>query len=82
MNDDKTYNTAYTGCDAIPVFIAFCIEQYAHEKGISGQQAMQIFDKAGILEYLKEHYEILHTQGSHWLLKEIDEIIRSKAAGK
>lgn len=40
---------------------------------------MRIFDKAGIPEYLQEHYEILHTESKHWLLKDIEEIIESKA---
>lgn len=77
MNEAHTYNTVYTGNDDIPVFISFCIEEYAHEKGISGQEAMTMFAENGILEYLQDYYETLHTESKHWLLKDIDDLIQS-----
>ena len=36
---------------------------------------MEIFSKYGLLEYLEEHYEILHTQNHHWILEDIDEFL-------
>ena len=29
----------------------------------------------GVLEYLAQHYETLHTQSHHWLIEDIDEYI-------
>lgn len=59
----------------IAYFISFSIEQYMNEKGIDEDQAISIFSEYNILDYLNEHYEVLHTQSRQWLIAEIDEII-------
>ena len=59
----------------IAYFISFCIEQYKKAKGLTGEQAMKVFGKYGVLEYLEEHFEVLHTQSYQWLLEDIDEFI-------
>jgi chaperone required for assembly of F1-ATPase len=65
----------------ISMFVSFCIEQYKNEKQLSGEQAMRYLDKYGVLSYLAQHYEVLHTQGHRWILRDIDEYIniRKKA---
>ena len=60
----------------IAYFLSFCIEQYKKEKGISGAEAARLLQGYGVLEYLKEHFEVLHTQSKHWLLADIDEYIK------
>lgn len=37
---------------------------------------MRLLDQYGVLDYLSEHYEILHTQSRQWLLEDIDEFIK------
>lgn len=59
-------------------FISFCIEQYKKEKGISGSEAMALLSEYGVLEYLSEHWEILHTQSRQWIIEDIDEFIRTR----
>lgn len=66
----------------IAYFLSFCVEQYKNEKGISGVEAMQTLDNHGVLEYLSEHYEPLHTQSRQWLLAEIDEFINIRKERK
>ena len=60
----------------IAYFLSFCIEQYKTEKGISGADAVQVLKLYGVLEYLAEHFEVLHTQSKQWLLADIDEFIQ------
>ena len=60
----------------VAYFISFCIEQYKNEKSLTGTEAMLLLDKYKVLDYLSEHYEVLHTQGRQWLMEEIDEFIR------
>ena len=31
---------------------------------------MELFDKYGVLQYLSEHFEILHTQSWQWIMEE------------
>lgn len=60
----------------IAYFLSFCIEQYKAEKGISGADAVQVLKLYGVLEYLAEHFDVLHTQSKQWLLADIDEFIQ------
>lgn len=62
----------------ITLFLSFCIEQYKTAKGISGKEAMQTLDRYGVLKYLEEFYDVLHTQGRQWLLADIDEFIDNR----
>lgn len=59
----------------IALFVAFCIEEYAAEKGMSGEQVMELFSQNGVTEYLSKCFDPLHTQGRQWLIDEIDEFI-------
>ena len=65
--NDKQLDIAY--------FIAFCVEQYKAQKGMSGAEVMNLFHLYGVDEYLERCYEPLHTQGARWLMAEIDEFI-------
>ena len=40
---------------------------------------MTLLSETGVLEYLSEHWEILHTQSRQWILEDIDEFIRNQA---
>ncbi len=56
-------------------FVAFCLEAYKNEHGLTGEAASALFDQHGIKQYLAEHYDALHTQGMPWILEEIEEKI-------
>jgi len=60
----------------IAYFLSFCIEQYKNEKRMTGTEAMNFLNRYGVLEYLAEHFEILHTQNRQWILADIDEFIK------
>lgn len=62
----------------IAYFLSFCIEQYKEAKGLSGSDAMALLSEYGVLEYLAEHWEILHTQGRQWIIEDIDEFIKAR----
>lgn len=61
--------------DTIPLFLSFCIEQYKVSRGLSGQEAMHVLSDLGVLDYLEENYEVIHTQSPQWILEEINEFI-------
>ena len=56
-------------------FVTFCIEEYAAAKGKTGDEAFDYFKQHGVIEYLIDCYAPLHTQGSKWLVEEVDEYI-------
>lgn len=59
----------------VALFVAFCIEEYGAAQKMSGEQVLDLFSKYGLVDYLSEFYEVLHTQGRQWLIEEIDEFI-------
>lgn len=60
------------------VFVSFCIEQYAKAKNMTTEDVVSMFDRYGITEHFCEFYDVLHTQGHHWLIEEIDEMINNR----
>ena len=59
----------------IAYFVSFCIEQYKNAKKLTGKDAMLNLDKYGVLYYLEDNYDVLHTQSCQWILEDIDEFI-------
>ncbi|MBQ3635551.1 MAG: DUF3791 domain-containing protein [Bacteroidales bacterium] len=66
----------------IAYFLSFCIEQYKEAKGLTGEEAMLRLSEYGVLEYLSENFEVLHTQSRQWLMEDVDEYIKQKETEK
>ena len=64
----------------ISYFLSFCIEQYMNEKKLNQDEVMDLFLAYGVLDYLMEHFEILHTQSRQWIIEDIDEFIKERKA--
>ena len=59
----------------IAYFLSFCIEQYKETKHLSGQEVVKTFSQFGVLNYLEENFEPLHSQSRQWILEDIEEFI-------
>ena len=59
----------------IAYFVSFCIEQYKNAKHLTSAEAIDLLSQYQVLEYLEEHYDVLHTQSHQWILEDIDEFI-------
>lgn len=59
-------------------FKAFCFEAYRAEKGLTGKEAMELFVKYGVLEYLGKFYDVLHSTGRDYLVQDIDLFIDAR----
>lgn len=57
-------------------FVVFCLEAYKFEKKLSGKEVYELFEKYGVIKYLQEGYDVLHTQGDKWLMNDIDEFLK------
>lgn len=68
--DNNRQNIAY--------FLSFCLEQYIKVKGLGRDKVLALFSDCGVLEYLAEHFEILHTQSRQWIIEDIDEYIKER----
>lgn len=67
---DKELDIAY--------FISFCIEQYKNKHHMNGEDVVSLFEQYDVLSYLKDNFDVLHTQGHQWLIEEIDELIDNR----
>ena len=56
-------------------FVVFCMEIYKAEKNISGKEVYELFEKYGVLKYMQDGYDMLHTQGDSWLISVIDKFL-------
>ena len=61
-------------------FMVLCVEEYKNQKGLTGKEAISLFNKYLVFEYIKEFYEVLHTTGSKYIVDDIDLYIKSHQA--
>ena len=58
-------------------FIAYCVEIYKQEKGLTGKEVAALFTKYNIWSYIYECYGALHTTGPQYTINDIDSIIQA-----
>lgn len=56
-------------------FKVFCLERYKSEHKMNGKDAFRLFKDYGVLDYLGEFYDVLHSYGHQYLIQDIDEFI-------
>lgn len=59
-------------------FFTYCLEKYARAKGLTGLQAIALLKRYGADDYLIDHYDLLHTQGTGYVMDEIDRFIQRR----
>lgn len=62
----------------ILLFLSFCIENFKEYKNISIEETLFLFSKYGVLGYLEDVFDMLHTQGKEYIMREIDEYINNR----
>ena len=60
-------------------FISWCIEEYAAAHNLNARDVANGFSQKRVLDFLSEHYEILHTQGKSYILEAISDFIKAGA---
>ena len=61
-------------------FVSFCIEMYAREYNMDGAVVSSNFEKKGIIDYLMNNYEELHSQGKEFLLPLVYGLVNKEGA--
>ena len=59
-------------------FLSWCIEEYAAEKNLHGRDVANLFSQKKVLDFLGEHYDILHTQGKAYIIETIEDFIKTE----
>ena len=57
-------------------FISFCVEAFAYARGKSSSAVFRLFESCGLVDYLDDGYDVLHTQGREWLLSDMEEYLK------
>jgi len=60
------------------LFLAFCLEKYKNYASLSAEETLFIFYKYHVFDFLREGFEILHTQGENYIVSEIDLFIQAR----
>lgn len=63
-------------------FKTFCFEMYKAEKGLTGAETQELFEKYKVFEYLDACYDVLHTQGHRYINYDIDLYIEARTTKK
>ena len=59
-------------------FYTYCLEKYAMAKGLTGLQTLALLKRYGADDYLIDHYDLLHTQGTCYVIDELDRFIQRR----
>ena len=59
-------------------FTVFCLENYKMHRNLSGKQVLDIFDRYGVFDYIREFYDVLHTTGYNYINNDIDIYLKSR----
>ena len=59
-------------------FKVFCFEAYRADKKLTGREAMELFKKYGVLDYLGACYDVLHTTGRAYIVEDIEAFINTR----
>ncbi len=68
---EKSYDVSLVAFE----FFTYTLEKYAISKRIGGLQALALFKEYGVDSFLFSHYDLLHTQGTGYVIDEIQRFI-------
>lgn len=61
-------------------FAIFCLESYKVYRSLTGKQAVELFEKYGVFDYIREFYDVLHTTGYQYINHDIDLYLKARKA--
>ena len=61
-------------------FMVFCLENYKLYKKLSSKQTVEIFERYGVFDYLREVYDVLHITGQNYINNDIDIYLKLRNA--
>jgi len=65
--------------DKLINFKVFCLENYKTIHNLNGKEALDVFQKHQVFDYIASYYDVLHSFGRLYLINDIDEYIARSA---
>jgi hypothetical protein len=75
---EEEKNAARLDNPKLLLFFSFCMERYKDFAGLTADETLCLFRKYGVFDYLRDVFEMLHTQGESYILDEIDLFIKAR----
>ena len=75
---EEEKNAAKIANRKLLLFFAFCLEKYKNFSHLSAEETLLIFRKHLVFDYLRDGFEVLHTQGENYIVSEIDLFIKTQ----
>lgn len=58
-------------------FKLFCIEMYKLKYNLTGKEAIELFNKHDVLNFIEDIYDVLHTLSDEIIVSDINEYINN-----
>ena len=62
-------------------FTIYCLERYRQIKGLSGAEAVSLFNTYGLFDFIRLFFDLLHIKGDECIVQDIDAYIAEQKAG-
>lgn len=59
-------------------FLVYCIESYKNSNNLKGREAIELFNKYRVLDYIIASYEALHTTGREYTVDDLNIYINAR----
>lgn len=60
-------------------FVIYCIEEYKSAERLSGKEVVELFNRFKVTQYIRNHYEALHTTGASYIAHDISAYIAARS---
>lgn len=57
-------------------FVSWCIEEYAAQTAQKADEVAKRFSQNAVIDFLENHYDVLHTQGKQYILGAITDFMQ------
>ena len=59
-------------------FLVYGLEEYKSAHAMTGASVAALFAKFGVFDYVRRHYDALHTTGGACLVADIDDYLKAR----
>lgn len=59
-------------------FVSFCIENFKIKYKMKGKAVANLFSESGVIDFLMESYDLLHTQSKEYILCEVQLFLENR----
>lgn len=67
-----------TSVDDKTRFAVYCVEEFKAAENLPGKAVIELFNCHGVLEYVREFYDALHTTGRQYIVNDIRDFVTSR----